>query len=119
MAEKRRAARVRERIFEDLSVAIGGLSDPRVAGVTVTRVEVPDDLQLATVYVTVPQGADKKQVLRGLEAAKGKLRSGVGGALGLRYTPELRFREDDGMDATTRVEALLREIADEKKSRGE
>ena len=111
MAEKRRAARVRSRIFQELSVAISGLRDPRLDGVTVTRDEVPDDLTIATVQVAIPQSGDERQVLRGLEAAKGRLRGVVGASLGLRHAPELRFRRDEGPDAGERVEALLREIA--------
>ncbi|MBM4041977.1 MAG: ribosome-binding factor A, partial [Planctomycetes bacterium] len=47
----RRAARVAERIREDVSLfLLRDLRDPRLGLITVTRVEATDDLKHATVY---------------------------------------------------------------------
>ena len=45
------------------------------------------------------------------------LRREVTHRLALRYAPEVRFEYDEGVDATTRIEELLDEIAAEKRSR--
>lgn len=134
MADRRRAARITERIREELTLALRtAVRDPRVLRVIISRVEVPDDLQLATVYIRLvppPQNPDGtmpapdspqerlavKQALAGLTAAAGMLRRTISQGLGLRYTPNLRFHFDASQETTSRVESLLREIASERKS---
>lgn len=110
----KRAARVAERMREEMAAALRSLRDPRIEGVLVSRVELTDDLQTAKVYVRRELGADdadaRREMLRGLGAASGRLRRDVSQALGLRYAPTLRFFYDDAPDALTRVEELLREI---------
>lgn len=106
--------------------ALRELSDPRLHAVTVTRVQMTDDLQLARVYVRLglavtpqassPSAEDKKKMLRGLEAAGGRLRRQVGRGLALRYTPSLRFYYDEGIEAQARVDQLLAEISTDSPS---
>ena len=96
------------------------IRDPRLTYVVVTRVEMPDDLQLATAFVRLEIGGDdennRKSALRGLVSATGKLRKAMASGLKLRFTPDLRFFYDEAPDALTRVEELLHEI---KKDGGE
>src|SRR4051794_32716473 len=111
----KRSARVAERVREEIATALTrDLQDPRLAYVVVTRVEMPDDLQLARVMVRLATGGEdpvqRKRALAGLAAASGPMRKKVGQALGLRRTPELTFHYDEGQDASTRVEQLLEEI---------
>ena len=81
------------------------------AHVVITRVEMPDDLQLARVLVRLTIGAEdagaRKRLMAGLVAASGLLRKRVGQSVGLRRAPELRFHYDEGQDASLRVEELL------------
>lgn len=119
-AEAKRSSKVASRIQEEIATALRRLDDPRVAGVVVSRVELTDDLQSAKIYVrqrgtggdadTQDQGGARKALLRGLEAASGRLRRDVTRAVALRFAPSLRFFYDEGPDAMNRVEELLREI---------
>ncbi|AUX45611.1 ribosome-binding factor A [Sorangium cellulosum] len=112
----KRATRVAERLREDLSSLLRELSDPRLTGVLVSRVEITDDLQSARIYVRnelgVEDAASRRALLKGLEAASGRLRRDVARTMGLRVVPTLRFFYDEGIDAQRRVEDLLREIKD-------
>lgn len=118
--EAKRSSKVASRIQEEIATALRRLDDPRVAGVVVSRVELTDDLQSAKIYVrqrgtggdadTQDQGGARKALLRGLEAASGRLRRDVTRAVALRFAPSLRFFYDEGPDAMNRVEELLREI---------
>ncbi|WP_437752778.1 30S ribosome-binding factor RbfA [Sorangium sp. So ce1389] len=113
----KRATRVAERLREDLSNLLRGMGDPRIAGVLVSRVEVTDDLQSAKVHVRHEFGAEdaasRRALLKGLEAASGRLRRDVARTMGLRVVPTLRFFYDEGPDAQRRIEELLREIKDD------
>jgi len=118
-SDGRRPARVAERIRDVLAEVFGRVvSDPRLRNLTVTDVEITDDLRMVRVGVRtlepeVPE-ARRKEIAKGLERAMGVLRREVTARAQLRYAPELRFRYDEGGDAQTRVDELLAEIAREK-----
>jgi len=109
-----RRVRVEAELQQELSAALRRLQDPRLEATTVTRVEMSDDLRFARVFVRLLYGDDggvaRTELMRALGAAGGRLRSHVGHAIKLRYTPELRFMYDQGPDAAQRVEELLAEI---------
>ena len=88
------------------------IRDPRVSRtVTVTDVEVTNDLSFARVYVTVMGDAEvREQVMGGLTRAVGFVRHELGDRLGLREVPEMRFVYDDSLDRGHRVEDLLRKL---------
>jgi len=95
------------------------LGDPTLSRLVVTGVLVTDDLGLATINVRLLSGTgsedEQRSVLRHLARASGRLRQALGPALGLRRVPELRFYYDTGLEAVSRVDELLMEIASEKK----
>jgi len=92
-----------------------------VANVTVTRVEMPDDLRTARVYVRLLRDGEdatlRKEALIGLKRASGMLRKTISGRLGLRVTPELTFYYDEGVDDLTRIEMLLEEVRSDDSKR--
>lgn len=112
-----RSNRIGEQMKKELSDIIGRkLKDPRVGFVTVTDVAVTGDLQQATVYISVL--GDEKQredTLKGLEKAKGFMRSEVGQRIRLRKTPELFFEFDESIDYGNRIETLISQINAEHK----
>lgn len=109
----RRTERLGEEIREGVaSLLTAGLKDPRIGFVTVTRVDVSDDLHHARVYVGVlGDEKQRKATLEGLGAAAGYLRREVGRRIRTRYTPELVFHYDPGLEATERVARLLDDAA--------
>jgi ribosome-binding factor A len=109
----RRTARLGEEIREEVALLIvSELKDPRIGFVTVTRVEVTPDLRTARVYVGVLGTEKQRQAsLTGLRQATGFLRRALGQSLRLRYTPELVFTYDEGLEASDRVAQLLAEIS--------
>ncbi len=115
-----RRLRVEGEILQYLSLAIRELEDPRLQGVSVTRVQMTDDLQLVRVFVhAVVLGAEpdqtrQREILRGLRSASGRLRRQMGQNLALRYVPDLRYFYDSGFDHARRVDELLAEIREEK-----
>lgn len=85
--------------------------DRRVAGVTLTAVEVAGDLSVARVYYDLgAAAAERDEAARGLESVAGFLRREAGRRLRLRNVPELRFILDRSMEQGERIETLLREI---------
>jgi len=105
-----RVARVSQGILEVLASEIPKLKDPRVGFVTVTNVDITPDLRKAHVNYTV-LGDEKAQkgTAAGLRSATKHLRAVIGKSLRLRYTPELHFRKDEGVENLQRVDELLKE----------
>ena len=77
---KNRTGRVGEQIKKELSVLIQSeLKDPRIGFVTVTGVDVTNDLSQAKVYLSVFGDEEQKnESLKGLEKATGFLRTEIG-----------------------------------------
>ena len=104
-----RMGRINEEVQRELAVLIPTVKDPRVTGmISVTAVEVTQDLKYAKVYISVLDKNDSVQVLKGLKSAAGYLRRELGRALNLRNTPELTFLWDDSMAKGAHILEMLR-----------
>lgn len=112
MEQHVRAQRVQEQMKKELGEILNQkIKDPRVGFVTVTDVEVTNDLQHATVYISVlGKDEEKEETLVGLSKAKGFIRSEIGKRIRLRKTPEIEFQFDEAHEYGNRIEQLLREL---------
>jgi len=108
----KRAERVADQIRMEVADIIARKSkDPRLSLVTVTDVEVSNDLRTARVYVTTLQSGNSfNDVLAGLEHALGFIRSELGRRLELRYTPDLIFKADRSGPQAERIRKILDEL---------
>ena len=92
--------------------------DPRLASVTITDVEVSQDLRNANIYFThLGDLSETEEVQRALERAAGFLRSELAQRTRLRRVPELHFKFDDSLIRGQHIEALLEQIAREREAR--
>lgn len=112
---RRRLARLNEQLKRELALLIRtDVRDPRVGVVTVTGVEVTNDLSLARVFVRVPgPDAEVEDALRGLEAAAPFLRGALGKELRIRRIPGLRFQRDQSLEHALRIEEILSDVLPE------
>ncbi|MDF3302652.1 30S ribosome-binding factor RbfA [Streptomyces tropicalis] len=110
MADNARAKRLADLIREVVAQKLQrGIKDPRLGShVTITDTRVTGDLREATVFYTV-YGDDEERAAAaaGLESAKGILRSEVGRAAGVKFTPTLAFVADALPDNARNIEDLL------------
>jgi len=85
------------------------LTDPELAGVsiTVSEVRASPDLKVAHVYLLPFAAADPEPVMAALSRAAPFLRRQLARTLNLRYTPELRFYPDTSFDEAAHIEHLL------------
>jgi ribosome-binding factor A len=115
-----RPDRVGDQIRQELSELLsrGEVHDPGIGFITLTRVKVSPDLQLARVYYTTfGDEAARRQTARALQRATGFLRRHVGDRLQLRRVPELQFQFDESVAHQDRVEQILRELHEEEEQR--
>jgi ribosome-binding factor A len=113
MADPARARRLAKRISTIVASAIEfEIKDPPLSFVTITDTKVTGDLHDATVYYTVrgetlQDEPDVAGAAAALERARGILRSKVGAATGVRFTPTLAFVLDTVPEVSAHMEALL------------
>ena len=106
-----RAQRVADQIQVELSDIIRRrLKDPRCGFLTLTSVEVSNDLREAHVFVSALGDDELARTMETLERAKGFLRRELGQRVRMRYVPELHFRVDRSAEYGRRVEEILKEL---------
>lgn len=85
------------------------VSDPDLALVTLTGVEVSVDKSVLKAYVSCDRDR-YESVAAALQRAKGRIRSLLGHALGWRVTPELIFQIDTTADEAERIALALENV---------
>lgn len=113
--DNRRADRVAAAIREEVASFLSrGVKDPRItAMVTVTGVDVTQDLRRAVIYVSLMGSDEERRTTgEGLRSATGHLRTLVAKRVRLRFAPELEFRVDQSVEQASRIESLLARLRD-------
>ena len=107
----RRQRRVAQFMQEEITLITLELSDPRLALVSVTDVEVSSNLRHAHVFIShLGDEEEKESVLKALRHAAVHMRRELALRGTLRYVPELSFHWDNSVDQGQRIEELLRQI---------
>ena len=113
---KIRTGRMAEELKKEIMEIIQNhLKDPRVDGlVSVTEVQVSNDLSYAKVYVTKYGSAwAQNEALKGLNDSKGFIRRELSKRFKTRTVPELSFVLDESLQYGAKIEAILQEIKNE------
>lgn len=103
---------------EEIASIVGyELSDPKIQAVTVTDVQVSENLRDAKVFVVVD--GNERETLTALKALKHAapfIRQEVSQNLSLRYPPHLHFVRDTVEEKGMRVDQLLADLRQENKT---
>lgn len=112
-----RPERVADQIRQEITTLLTrSVQDPGIGFVTITRVKVTADLQLARIfYTSIGDDKAKKETAKALERAKPFLRRQVTQRIQLRRSPELEFRYDESIADLDNVERLLQEVREERR----
>ena len=112
----KRANRVGDLIREVIcEMLLKDLNDPRLELVTITEVEVTEDLRLAKVFFSAMGNRSQEEAsLHGLQSATGYIRKRLGRELRLRYIPDLLFKVDHSFDYGSKIDQLFETLKEEK-----
>ena len=115
--EQKRSTRVADAVRRELSVLLlTKVRDVQLTSVSISRVEVSDDLKQARIFFTVLGGRKAiKEAGAALERARGFMRSHLAKNLNMRYTPNLLFKYDEIAEKVEHIENIFQEIANEGK----
>ena len=93
---------------------IHDVSDPRLAGISVTDVDVDRELAYANIYVSALEGSSRsEEVLDGLRHAQGYIRYELSQRIDIRSFPQLRFHWDPTFENAERIDQLIASIQEE------
>lgn len=117
---KNRIARLNSLLKEVLSEVIrNDVRNPHVNKfVSVTGVDITNDLHHAKVYISVigtPQ--EKEETIKALQSAAGFIAILSSKKVVMRYFPELTFKLDTSVEQQMRIDTLLHQIKEEQNTR--
>ncbi|MDU7764241.1 MAG: 30S ribosome-binding factor RbfA [Staphylococcus sp.] len=107
-----RAERVGEQMKQEIMDIVNNkVKDPRVGFLTITDVELTNDLSQAKVYLTV-LGNDKEvdNTFKALHKATVFIKSELGSRMRLRIIPELTFEYDESIEYGNKIERMIQEL---------
>lgn len=107
-----RSERVASLIKEEVSTLIQrNFSMQEYGFLTITDVQMSTDLRNARIFVSVfGDAARKEKSLALLEEQKGFIRSELGRAIRLKFTPTVTFELDETLDRAMNIERIINKI---------
>jgi len=86
------------------------IRDPELEGVsvTITQIKPSPDMRYATVYCEPLGGQNAKAIIAALNRHKGFLRGEMGHLITMKFTPDLRFVEDESFAEAQKIETILK-----------
>lgn len=93
------------------SIIMNEVKDNKVGFITVTGVDLTNDLSFATIYFTVLGKEERSEAaIKALDRAKGFIRRELGQRIQVRKVPDLIFKYDDSLEYGNKIESLIRDI---------
>lgn len=117
MLPYKRSKRVGDLLREVIAdIIMKRLKDPRLGFLTVTDVEITDDLKTASVYVSILKEEERESTLQILNAARGFIRQEVAKEVKMKFIPVFNFVLDTSAEYGARIDKLLKEIKEREQS---
>jgi len=109
-----RCGRVSDLLHREISKIISSdFSAPKYGMITVSGVNVSEDLTFARVYVTVLQDGKEEHSVDALNNAATFFRTEMSKTLKLRVVPKMKFYFDESLKTGTRMDQLLDSVKDQ------
>lgn len=118
---KRRLDKLAEEIRREIAAILTEeVKDPRLSMVSVTRIEVSNDLGSARILISV-LGDEKKQeeAMQALEKARGFVRTELSNRIRLRHSPEISFKLDKSIEHGIRISSIINELNSDRSGKGD
>ena len=107
----KRSQRLNILLREEIAdIVMRKIKDPRLGFVTVTDVELSDDLKAAKVFISVLKKDEEETTVDILNSAKGLIRNEVSRRVRLKFIPLLDFRIDKSIEHGDKIDRLIKEL---------
>ena len=103
--------RINHSIVREISyILMTEVKDEDIKFVTITGVDITNDLSYAKVYVTVLDEDKRKTTLEALNGASHFIRGKLSERVEIRHTPELKFLYDESIEYGNHIEEIIDKI---------
>lgn len=110
-----RIERLNHVFMEEISnILMTEVKDEDIKFVTITDVDITNDLSYAKVYFTVLNTDRKKETIEALNGASHFIRGKLSEKVEIRHTPELKFIYDESIAYGEHIEDILEKINEKK-----
>jgi ribosome-binding factor A len=117
MLPYKRSQRVSDLLRKEIAdIIMHKLKDPRIGFITVTGVDVTDDIKIARIYVSILKDEERKTTIAILNSAKSFIRSELSKRLRMKFIPSIEFRLDTSIEYGNKIERLLKEAGEGESS---
>lgn len=115
----RRVARVEREVQQTIAqFLISGFKSTLPGLVTVSRVQMPADLRIAKVYISVlGESSSLDETVELLQERAFEIQNYLGKELKMRYCPKLQFFADSNTAQILKVERILQDLETERKAK--
>lgn len=111
MLPYKRSQRVSDLLRQEIAdIIMRRVKDPRLGFVTITGVDITDDLKIARVFVSCLKEEEMDITLEIMNSARSFIRSEIAKRVRMKVLPSLEFCVDRSAGYGDRIEKLLREI---------
>ena len=108
---KVRIERLESNFLREISIIIEQeVKNNLLKQVTITDVEITNDLSFAKIYFRVLDDSKKNEILKSLNKASSFIRKCLSEKVEIRHTPELKFIYDESIEYGEKIENLLNSI---------
>ncbi len=109
---KQRASRVAEELRKIITqILLEDVADPRLGFITITHIEVTDDLRYARVFYSVlGDETQKEETAEALEEHHTFIRRAAVERINMKFAMEIKFEIDKSIDQSFRIDSILKKI---------
>lgn len=110
-----RSSQVSEELRKIISMALlESVTDPRMGFITITRIELTDDLRFARVFYSVLGSKEQKEDTReALQENLSYIRRMAVEKINMKFAMTIRFEEDPSIEASFKIDNILKKIKGE------
>lgn len=105
--------RLSEDVKREITTAMREIKDSRVSAhlVTISHVEVTNDLSYCTVHVSCLDGEGAtKEAIECLSGAQGFFKKRINARIKMRKMPELIFKPDNSLEYYAKIEGIIKNL---------
>ena len=110
----KRSARVSDLIREEVTdIVMNKIKHKTLGFLTITGAKVSDDLQHATVYLSVLNVDESARIVKKLNSSASFIKGELARRLKMRRVPSIEFRVDESIEYGMKIDKLLDDIKSE------
>jgi ribosome-binding factor A len=111
----KRSVRVADLLHHEIAdIVLHKLKDPRLGFVTITGVDLTNDLRFGKVYFTDLDDSKIEETLKILTSSKGFIKKELAGRVKLKFIPDFEFKKDDSILYGRKIDKILAEIKEKE-----